>query len=299
MPHFYLSSSFLAASLTAGLALVTFTGTAHASAPAGVWALVDEVTPLPDDKDPTMVRIDGVLMIANVQPDFPDYGGYSVPQVGYMYYSCEGKALPLCVMEWQELMAIAGTPDNCRGWGSNALPSNGVLRHPQLPMKDPDPYPIAQGVVQGFTPCEALRKWQMENAGGSTGGETTGDIDSDGEATGDTDTLSTGEGTTDPGTTGNAGTTGDADTTGKDETGPGPLTTGAGSDGPTTGGPTSETGALTGEPGGSTGTTGGTTGTPEDEPAGSEGCACDSRGGQGFPALAMLALFGLRRRRAA
>jgi len=269
------------------------TANAHASAPAGVWALVDEVTLLPDGDKPTLVRIDGVLMIANVLPDFADYDGYSVPQVGYMYYSCEDKQLATCVMEWKELMAVAGTADDCRGWGSNSLPNNGVLRHPQLPMKDPDVYPVAQGVSPGFAPCEALRKWEMENAGATTTGEP--DTTSGGDSTGGTDALTTTDGTGD-GTTTAPATTGADGTTGTE-----PVTTGA-SDGPTTDTPTSDTGALTGEPGGTTGTnttgTAETTGTPASDPSGDQGCGCDSRGEQGFAALALGLLFLRRRRRA-
>ena len=275
------------ASLALAAALTCLAGTARASAPAGVWSLVDEVTLEPDGDNPTLVRIDGVFMVANVPPDFADYSGYSVPQSGYMYYSCAEKQLAVCVMEWNDLLGVAGTQDNCRGWGSNQLPDNGSVRAPQDPAQDPDEYPIAQGVSPGFSPCEALRKWQMEHADETTTGEPgTG---------GDTEQSSTTQATGEPGTTA-AETTGGAPnpttqgTTGPATTGTEPTTTTAS---PTTGdAPASETGALTGATGSVTSETGGA---PIDD-GGDKGCACNSGGG-GSAALLGLALLGLMRRR--
>ena len=105
--------------LAAVLTTLGLASVASASAPAGVWSRVDQVTLDPNMKDP-IVRIDGVFMVANQKPDFPDYPGYSVPQYGYMLYNCAiPKEQPMCLMQWDELKAIAGTEDNCRGWGDS------------------------------------------------------------------------------------------------------------------------------------------------------------------------------------
>jgi hypothetical protein len=167
----HLRSIPLLAALTT---LSAFSPSAHASFPAGVWGLVDEVTTIvePGMTEPTMVRIDGLFMVAGHKPDFAQYPGYGEPQSGYMYYKCSEKELATCVMEWKELQAIAGGADNCRGWGDNSLPDNGkVYAGPQLPLV-PDLYPLGMGVVKGFGPCEALKAWQMEFPGTTTGDET-------------------------------------------------------------------------------------------------------------------------------
>jgi hypothetical protein len=143
---------------------------AGASAPVGVWSLVDKVTLEPDKEKPTTIRVDGLFLIANELPDYPQYPGYSEPQAGYMYYKCDGDDQATCVTEWLELGGIAGTEDNCRGWGSNALADNGSVRTMD-PAGEPDNWPIAMGIQPGFSPCEALKMWN----GGETDTTTTTD----------------------------------------------------------------------------------------------------------------------------
>lgn len=294
---------------------------ARASFPAGVWGLVDQVTFEPDPKNPTMVRIDGIFMVANVLPDFPQYPGYSEPKPGYMYYKCADKQLATCVMEWQELAGVVGTENRCRGWGDSSLPANGTVRAgPQQPI-NPDLYPIAMGVLQGFTPCEALKQWEVDHAGETTGDGTTGEPDTTSGEPGTTTNAAT-SGADDTGTAGGvsegtaggdagSGTAADthdthdtADTHDTHDTG-GVETKGetgnVGSAGDTvTGGPGESTG-----PAGSTSSDGGggssggaaETGTPADD---DKGCACDSAAdptGQGLGALVTLAGLGLLRRR--
>lgn len=155
---------------------------AHASAPAGVWGLVEEVQFTPKD-NPSTMRIDGLFMIANQQPDFPDQPGYSVPQYGYINYACLAKQLPACAMEWNELLAIAGTADNCRGWGDSSFEINGTVRPADEPMvEEQEVYPVSMGILIGASPCQALAAFQAENPepasstgeGGTTGANTTG-----------------------------------------------------------------------------------------------------------------------------
>lgn len=272
---------------------------AHASFPAGVWARVDAVSFEPDAKDPQRVRVDGTFMVAHGLPDSPDYPGYSEPQVGYMYYACDGKQLAVCVMEWNELATIAGTEDRCRGWGDSSLPDNGSVRAGAQKPMDPDLYPIASGVLQGFTPCEVLKAWEMSHGttgttseseggdtgtatgGASTGGITdgTGDGSSGGDATGggETAAASSEGGGESKGDTGNLVTTGDGGGEGTEPTG-------------SSGG------------GGSTGANGDAGSAGEaGEPAvddGDKGCACRSGGeGQGAGALIVVVALGLVRRR--
>ncbi|MFY0540198.1 hypothetical protein [Nannocystis pusilla] len=135
---------------------------ASASYPAGVWALVEKVTPEPDADQPNRVRIDGLFIVAKGTPDFAGYPGYSVPAYGYMYYQCADAELATCKMEWAELATVAGGEDRCRGWGDNSLPANGTVRTAE-PQAMPDAYPISMGVVPGFSPCNALKEWMAEH----------------------------------------------------------------------------------------------------------------------------------------
>jgi MYXO-CTERM domain-containing protein len=297
----HLRSIPLLAALTT---LSAFSPSAHASFPAGVWGLVDEVTTIvePGMTEPTMVRIDGLFMVAGHKPDFAQYPGYGEPQSGYMYYKCSEKELATCVMEWKELQAIAGGADNCRGWGDNSLPDNGkVYAGPQLPLV-PDLYPLGMGVVKGFGPCEALKAWQMEFPGTTTGDETSTSTSTTTDATGGTaDTATsvdaTGGDTDGPGTsageTASTHSTHTSDVTGGDQTGT--VATEGGTAGPTEGG-TSTGGTTAASAADASG--GAETGAADDD----KGCACNSAAdpARELPAalLTLLGLGLLRRRRA-
>jgi MYXO-CTERM domain-containing protein len=272
----------------AALALCSLVPTvASASYPAGVWALVEKVTPEPDDKNPNRVRIDGVFMVAHQQPDFAGYPGYSVPAYGHMYYQCSDKDLATCQMEWTELAKVAVSDDQCRGWGDSSLPDNGTVRTSE-PQANPDTYPLSMGILPGFTPCDALKAWKAENPPqGATTGEDTGEgtegEDSEGEgSSGEFASESSGG---EPATTSGAGTSGDS-------SGPDATTQAPTSDGPNT--------SATGESGTSDSTSasgGADTGSID----GDKGCVCSSGAGSQAPAglAALLGLLGLRRRRRA
>ncbi|MDC0675537.1 MYXO-CTERM sorting domain-containing protein [Nannocystis radixulma] len=247
---------------------------ASASFPAGVWALVEKVTTEPDDKNPNRVRIDGLFMVANQKPDFAKYTGYSVPAHGHMYYECPEQDLATCQMEWAELAKLAGGEDNCRGWGDNSLPDNGSVRTAEPPVK-PDAYPLSMGVLVGFTPCDALRAWQVEHPPqGATTGEGTSDGTSEGGSSGEFASESGAPATT------SGAETGEAATASPTSDGPNPEATG-------TAGETAEGGASDSASGGSN--------------EGEKGCVCSSSG-EPRPLASLAALLGLlalRRRRAA
>lgn len=268
---------------------------ASASYPAGVWGLVEEVVPEPDQDKPTRVRVVGLFMVAGQAPDFPAYPGYSQPAYGYMYYECPADQLKTCAMEWADLAAAAASRDKCRGWGNSSLPDNGSVRPQVEPPIGPDVYPIAMGVQTGFSPCDALEQWMLDNppppvegtgggdsdgTGGSegTGGDATGGSDgtgaggSEGSSSGGTGGTSGAPGTS-GGTTGDAGTGGDASAT--------------------AGG---ETGAVTGGAAGSSGGGGDETGAAADEPK-EAGCACQADGAGAPWALMLGGLLALGRRR--
>lgn len=256
---------------------------ASASYPAGVWALVEKVTPEPDDKNPARVRIDGLFMIAKQEPDFAGYPGYSVPAYGYMYYQCAGNDLATCQMEWAELAVVATSEDQCRGWGDSSLPDNGSLRTAE-PATKPDTYPLSMGILPGFTPCDALKGWMKENPpmGGSSTGE--GTSEGTGEATqGEFDSDSSG------GTTAGSASEGPGETT--NATTNSPTSEGPNSSGATAGGGSSGSGDTTGN--NSDGQA--DTGTLDDD---GKGCVCDVEQERPVGALApLLGLLALRRRR--
>lgn len=290
--------------LAAVLTTLGLASVAHASSPAGVWGRLDKVTFDPNMKVP-VVRIDGVFMVANQQPDFPDYPGYSVPQYGYMLYNCAlPKEQPMCLMQWTELQKAVGSDDICRGWGDNSQLNNGTVRPAMDPEQKPDAYPIALGVVQGFSPCAAIKAWQVENPPpddpppGTTSG--TGDPGSTGElgSTGTPETTTAPpETTTAPGSTsGEPGSTSGTPATTDASTGG--AGSGSGSDtAPATSAPT-EGGA--GSTSGGNNTTATATATDTSGADDKGGCACDSAAPArpGLAALALLGVLGLRRRRA-
>lgn len=258
-------------SLALGLC-AAFPSVAAASAPAGVWGLVEKVTV--DPAVPDQARIDGVFMVAGEKPDFAMYTGYSVPAHGFMYYECPKGQDKLCTIEWEDLTSASLSGNNCRGWGDNQLPDNGSVRATGSPQDEPDAWPLGMGVVQGFTPCDALHAWVKENPleAGTTGdpGGTAGEPASTGSG-GEGGTLSPETGAPATSTVGE-GTAGSAGETAA-------VTTGAE--------------VTTGATGSSATDSAGTTDGQDDK----GGCGCSAGGSGGGAAALGLLLLGLRRRR--
>ncbi|MCB9786155.1 MAG: hypothetical protein H6744_05605 [Deltaproteobacteria bacterium] len=130
---------------------------ARASFPVGVWAMPDEVVVEGAETKQPSVTIRGFMMVFitkdSGEKEGP-YGGYSVPRWGDMHYTCPAGMAGVCVMEWQDIAKKIGAED-CIGWGSQDLPP-GQLQPIYMDPWTVDDYPIGQGAVPGFTPCQAL-----------------------------------------------------------------------------------------------------------------------------------------------
>jgi hypothetical protein len=158
-----------AAALLGAVALVSTR--AVASAPVGVWVKVQEVVYAPDATNPTRVQVHGALMLfeGNLSGGQP-YPGYTSPALGYMYYECPAGQAEVCRQEWHDLEANIAKPDTeCVGFGAQGLPT-GALRQPDSVAQNPDVYPIQSGVSPGFTPCQAIAKFMVEQGAGGDGG---------------------------------------------------------------------------------------------------------------------------------
>lgn len=133
-------------------------GTAHASAPAGVWSIPQLVDIIEEASDRPLLVLEGLFTTFIGEGDGPDdvpaLGGYSDAAWGVMYYQCKAGDKDMCLMQWGELKAALAAEEPCRGWGNqDAAP--GTVRPYGTPT-GPDVYPIDGGVVTGFTPCEYL-----------------------------------------------------------------------------------------------------------------------------------------------
>lgn len=135
---------------------------AHASFPVGVWVKVSKITYEPDQANATAVRVEGAFMI---------YGGsgYSTPAKGSVYYACPAGQEKVCQMEWADLAANASQPmDTCKGFGAQDKPTGTFYPEGSSPGA-PDTYPIAMGVVGGFSFCQTILKYLEDGAGGAGG----------------------------------------------------------------------------------------------------------------------------------
>lgn len=161
-----------ALSAAALLGAILVPAKAQASAPAGVWVKVQEIVYAPDATSPTHVQIHGALMVYDGNLEAPrPYLGYTSPDLGYMYYRCPEGQAEVCRQEWSDLEANIAKPDTeCLGFGDMTLPT-GTLREPGEAPQNPDAYPIQNGVSPGFSPCQAIADFLVDEAtGGGAGG---------------------------------------------------------------------------------------------------------------------------------
>jgi hypothetical protein len=91
---------------TAMIGAVLSIGTALASGPVGVYALIDKVTMEPSAENPERILIYGVFSIRAGE----NQGAFQAAQRGYLYYALPSSAnRALILREWSDLKAAAGT----------------------------------------------------------------------------------------------------------------------------------------------------------------------------------------------
>jgi hypothetical protein len=79
-------------------------GTARASGPVGVYALIDKVVLEPNADHPERILIYGVFSIRT-----DTKATFEAPQRGYLYYALPAGERNLILTEWSDLKAAAGT----------------------------------------------------------------------------------------------------------------------------------------------------------------------------------------------
>ena len=122
------------------------TTAAHASAPVGVYVVPHSVELLPAyTRLPNEVVIQGVFLF--LQKD----GSYSDPQCGYMHFVCNKGEETMCLMQWKEIAAAIGDPDQCTGFGSENVLNTATLYPIGTPLGKPDPWDLGMGIAIGFS----------------------------------------------------------------------------------------------------------------------------------------------------
>jgi len=117
-------------------------GTARASGPIGVYALVKKVALEPNGKAPTRIRIWGTFALAKARGE----AGYREPVQGYLYYALNPDDLERSRKEWADLKKVAGT-GQCVAFGEQGQ-ALGHVHKANEKAKDPDIYPIARGMIK-------------------------------------------------------------------------------------------------------------------------------------------------------
>jgi hypothetical protein len=139
------------------LALLSFgAGTALASDPVGIYALVDKVVLEPNETNPERVQIWGAFAIA-------EGNGYTYKNAerGYLYYKVNSEKPAACRNEWSDLKSVAGT-GQIVAFGSRYA-EKGTLRKKGAKAENPDTYPIAMGLKKireekDYEPLKQLAK---------------------------------------------------------------------------------------------------------------------------------------------
>ncbi len=122
-----------------------------ASDPMGVYSLVGDVQYEPDKLNPDRIRVYGVhaLSYRPKEGERRNWGIYTDPAPGYLYFTCPPGQLDVCQLQWQDLEKAIGAP-RCAAYGNryDTDPEpNGRLRPRGESPADPDRYPIGQGVT--------------------------------------------------------------------------------------------------------------------------------------------------------
>jgi hypothetical protein len=185
------SMSFRAIGLTLAFAALT---PAFASTTAGIYAIVDEVTFEPTEREAERIRISGVFVV----PVPVSSGLHQPPQHGYLYFSMNEEHAEAVREDWRALQSLAGT-GRVLGFGQywvlvpHEAGPDGVMNtslevhvHEDGEAARPEPYPRPAdgGVLTAFENAEdleprfgaptseivaALERAHREGAAGPTG----------------------------------------------------------------------------------------------------------------------------------
>ncbi|MFO0568899.1 MAG: MYXO-CTERM sorting domain-containing protein [Polyangiaceae bacterium] len=272
---------------TLALGVVLGASSALASAPAGVWVKVQKVTYEPNSTSPTKIQIHGAAMLYDKSTG-TSYTGYTEPALGYLYYECPVGSEKTCINEWVDVEKNASQGnDVCVGLGDQTLPT-GTLRSSGSTPKNPDKYPIANGVLQGFTPCQVIEKFLLGQPDGGTDGGSGGTSGSGGSS-------STGGAAG----SGSGGASGGGGSSGAAGSGSGGASSGGASSGGASSGGASSGGASSGGASSGGASTGGKAGGDDSDDGG--GCSLSeappTKSSLAWALGALGAAFFLRRRR--
>lgn len=122
---------------------------ASASAPAAAWGIIEDVTIHSWVDGKALVE---TLVLSGAFSVYSPKEGYQEPAWGYFHYVCPQGQQEICELEWADLEKAIG---GCRGYGDWENLA-GTLHAPGAALTPPDEYPIAYGVVQGYSPCQIL-----------------------------------------------------------------------------------------------------------------------------------------------
>ena len=125
-------------------AALMIAGTAVASDPTGIYAMVDKVVLEPSETAPETIQIWGAFALADDKPG----DSYRPAERGYLYYSLPNSQAERdsAKAEWADLKKIAGS-EQAIAFGSRYRPKGHVRKVAEKPAT-PDVYPIQMGIVK-------------------------------------------------------------------------------------------------------------------------------------------------------
>ncbi|MGI8783247.1 MAG: hypothetical protein ACR2L2_06310 [Acidobacteriota bacterium] len=139
------------------MVLALAAGSALASDPVGVYAIIDKVVLEPGTGAPDRIQIWGIFSVA--KPNDMNY--YQDAQRGVLYYALKPGKEDLTRAEWVDLKQAAGT-GKVIALGSRWVDKGpGRVRKAEDKLESPDTYPIASGLTRvrtdtDYAPIRAL-----------------------------------------------------------------------------------------------------------------------------------------------
>jgi hypothetical protein len=133
-------------------------GTARASDPTAVYALIDKAVLEPDADKPERIQILGVFAMAKQN----DRNLYEPAQRGYLYFKLSADKPDLARREWADLKKTAGKRQVV-SFG-NRYQMKVRVRKPDEKVENPDVYVLGFGVVRArsdtdYTPIKSLLEY--------------------------------------------------------------------------------------------------------------------------------------------